>query len=71
MRKGDPLLVGEIRYSTPRKNERKRYWTEIVVSDVIFPRARPKVLTAGRGWLRLVRGLISVPQKGRLAYPVD
>ena len=37
VRKGDPLWVeGELRYSTSGENEEKRYWTEIVVSNVIF-----------------------------------
>ena len=37
VRKGDPLWVeGQLRYSTSVENEQKRYWTEIVVSNVIF-----------------------------------
>ena len=37
VRKGDPLWVeGQLRYSTSGENEEKRYWTEIVVSNVIF-----------------------------------
>ena len=37
VRKGDPLWVeGRVRYSTSEEDGEQRFWTEIVVSQVIF-----------------------------------
>ena len=48
VRKGAPLWVeGELRYSTWEENEEKRYWTELVVSKVIFLGTRPKAPSDG------------------------
>lgn len=44
VRKGDPLWVeGQVRYSTSGDGEQKRYWTEVVVTRVIFLGARREV----------------------------
>ena len=37
VRKGDPLWIeGQVQYSTSGQDGEKRFWTEIVVSEVVF-----------------------------------